>query len=74
MPSESMAGIIGGLLSTIAVLALVIKMMLDKRNNKVGNPIDINQFILDCTEKHTEQLGKLDAIIDSLRRIEEKIR
>lgn len=77
MSEQTIISIVTGLVSTIAVLCLVIKMMLDKKpknDNKIGNPVNLQDFIINSTREHQEQIGLLGNIKESLNRIEEKIK
>ncbi len=77
MSEQTIISIVTGLVSTIAVLCLVIKMMLDKKSkngNNKGNPINLHDFIVDCGKEHQEQIGLLTSIKEGLTRIEEKMK
>ena len=61
-----------GLTTAIAVLTLVIKILIDRKNSK-NNPINWHEFITDNQVEHTRQSAMLEEILKALERIEDKL-
>lgn len=76
MTEELIIQIITSLISVIAILGLVIKMVVDKKiqnsnHRKLNNPIDLHNFIIECTKSHQEQsilLKDIKENIDDIKR------
>ena len=80
LSSELVVQIITGLVTTIAVLVLLIKQFLPTKKNGngillKGNPTkyDLSEFVNACTKDHAITDTKLDGIGETLKRIEAKL-
>lgn len=80
LSSELVVQIITGLVTTIAVLVLLIRQFLPTKKSGNGvlltnNPskYDLSEFVNDCTKDHAEMKGELRNIGKTLERIEDKI-